>query len=71
VCTHSSAVRAQGLAWGSTKTHQRREVPVPRFLVAESAEHMTGDHPDDLAFAGIRKGQPLCVSTFSAAARRP
>ena len=66
-------VQGQGLVWGTTKTHQRREVPVPRFLVDQLAEHMAGKQPEDLAFAGIRNHQPLRVSTFrtafSAAAR--
>ena len=66
-------VQGQGLVWGSTKTHQRREVPIPRFLAAELAQHMNGKQPEDLAFAGIRNGQALRVSTFrtsfSAAAR--
>ena len=66
-------VQGQGLVWGSTKTHQRREVPIPRFLSDELAEQVKGKHPDDLVFAGIRNGQPLRVSTFrtafSAAAR--
>jgi integrase len=66
-------VQGQGLVWGTTKTYQRREVPLPRFLVDELAEHISGRRPDDLVFAGIRSGQPLRVSTFrtsfSAAAR--
>ena len=66
-------VQGQGLVWGTTKTHQRREVPIPRFLVDELAEHIKGKQPDDLVFAGIRNHQPLRVSTFrtafSAAAR--
>jgi integrase len=66
-------VQGQGLVWGSTKTHQRREVPIPRFLAGELSEHVTGKQPDNLVFAGIRNGQPLRVSTFrtafSAAAR--
>lgn len=66
-------VQGQGLVWGSTKTHQRREVPIPRFLTAELSEHVMGKQPDDLVFVGIRNGQPLRVSTFrtafSAAAR--
>ena len=57
-------VQGQGLVWGTTKTHQRREVPIPRFLAAELAEHVKGKKPDDLVFAGIRNGQPLRVSTF-------
>ncbi|GAB2459691.1 hypothetical protein GCM10027062_44180 [Nocardioides hungaricus] len=66
-------VQGQGLVWGATKTHQRREVPIPRFLGVELAEHIHGMHQDNLVFAGIRNGQPLRVSTFrtafSAAAR--
>jgi integrase len=66
-------VQGQGLVWGTPKTHQRREVPIPRFLAAELAAHVAGRRPDDLVFAGIRNGQPLRVSTFrtafSAAAR--
>ncbi|GAA4726247.1 hypothetical protein GCM10023350_06220 [Nocardioides endophyticus] len=66
-------VQGQGLVWGTPKTHQRREVPIPRFLSAELADHIVGRKPDDLVFAGIRNGQPLRVSTFrtafSAAAR--
>lgn len=66
-------VQGQGLVWGSTKTHQRREVPIPRFLTAELAQHVEAKGPDDLVFAGIRNAQPLRVSTFrtsfSAAAR--
>ncbi len=60
-------VQGQGLVWGTTKTHQRREVPIPRFLAEELAEHIEGKQPDDLVFAGIRNGQPLRVSTFRTA----
>jgi integrase len=60
-------VQGQGLVWGATKTHQRREVPIPRFLTAELAAHVQGKRPDDLVFAGIRNGQPLRVSTFRTA----
>jgi integrase len=66
-------VQGQGLVWGSTKTHQRREVPIPQFLATKLAEHVRSKKVDDLVFAGIRAGQPLRVSTFrtpfSAAAR--
>jgi integrase len=66
-------VQGRGLVWGNPKTHQRREVPIPRFLAAELAAHVAGKQPDDLVFPGIRNGQPLRVSTFrtafSAAAR--
>ena len=60
-------VQGQGLVWGTPKTHQRREVPIPRFLAAELAEHVRDKRPDDLVFPGIRNGQPLRVSTFRAA----
>ena len=63
-------VQGQGLVWGTPKTHQRREVPIPRFLVAELAEHIAGKEPDDLVFAGIRNGQPLRVSTFRTRVQR-
>jgi len=60
-------VQGQGLVWGTTKTHQRREVPIPRFLAEELAEYIEGKQSDDLVFAGIRNGQPLRVSTFRTA----
>jgi integrase len=60
-------VQGQGLVWGTPKTHQRREVPIPRFLLVKLAEHVRGKEPDDLVFAGIRNGQPLRVSTFRSA----
>ena len=57
-------IAGQGLVWGTPKTHQRREVPIPNFLVAELREHVAGKRPDQLVFASIRTGQPLRVSTF-------
>ena len=51
----------------------RREVPSPRFLVDELAEHMMGKQPEDLAFAGIRNPSTTASqhlrTAFSAAAR--
>ncbi len=60
-------VQGQGLVWGTPNTHQRREVPIPRFLAAELAGHVADRNPDDLVFAGIRNGRPLRVSTFRTA----
>jgi len=60
-------VQGLGLVWGTPKTHQRREVPIPKFLAADLAHHLHGKQPDDLVFAGIRRGQPLRVSTFRTA----
>ena len=57
-------VQGLGLVWGTDKTHQRREVPIPQLLATELAEHVADKQPDDLVFAGIRNGQPLRVSTF-------
>ena len=66
-------VQGLGLVWGTPKTLQRREVPIPSFLVTEIAEHVSHKEPDDLVFAGIRNGQPLRASTlrtsFTAAAK--
>jgi len=57
-------VQGQGLVWGTPKTHQRRDVPIPPFLSAELAVLIRDKEPDDLVFGGIRNGQPLRVSTF-------
>jgi integrase len=35
---------------GTTKTHQRRSVPIPRFLADELADHLAGKAPGDLVF---------------------
>ena len=60
-------VQGQGLVWGTPKTNERRDVPIPRFLAAEPADYVRGKQPGDLVFPGIRTGQPLRVSTFRAA----
>lgn len=51
------------LAWGTPKGHERREVPIPRFLVDELAAHVAGRGRDDLAFPGV-KGAVLRVRVF-------
>lgn len=38
------------LVWGSTKNHERRSVPVPKFLVADLSAHLEGKSADDLLF---------------------
>jgi integrase len=58
-------VQGKGLVWGTPKTHERREVPIPPFLSEELTSLLEGKEPDDLVFAGIRNGEPLRVSTFS------
>lgn len=42
---------------GAPKTHQRRAVPIPRFLVDELAAHVAGKAPDDFVFTSGRGGQ--------------
>jgi integrase len=53
--------------WGTRKDHTRREVPMPRFLIDELAEHIRGRSPDDLVFTGV-KGGPLRSKVFQEAA---
>jgi integrase len=42
--------------WGTPKGHERREVPVPRFLVDELAVHVAGKERDELVFTARRRG---------------
>ncbi len=55
------------MVWGPTKTHERREVPLPRFLVVILEGLMVGKGPDDLVFTGPN-GAVLRGSTFRARA---
>jgi integrase len=41
---------------GTTKNHERRSVPIPRFLADELAEHLVGKKPDDLVFTSPKGG---------------
>lgn len=52
--------------WGSPKGHERREVPIPRFLVDELAAHVTDKDRDALVFTGPRGGA-LRAQTFQRA----
>lgn len=51
------------LVWGNPKTHERRAVPVPRFVAAELADRIAGRGPDDLVFTSPR-GRVLRVRNF-------
>jgi integrase len=44
------------LVWGDPKNHQRRSVPIPRFLVDELDVLKAGKGPKDLLFIGARGG---------------
>jgi integrase len=48
------------LDWGLPKSHERRWVPVPRFLVDDLVVHLAGKSPDELAFTST-KGAVLRV----------
>lgn len=52
--------------WGTPKGHERREVPIPRFLVDELAVYVAGRDPTDLAFSGV-KGGALRAQAFQRA----
>jgi integrase len=54
--------------FGTPKSHERREVPIPPFLVEELTAHVTGRGPDDLVFPGVRSGGPLRAPVFRRAA---
>jgi integrase len=51
------------MTFGPTKGHERREVPIPRFLIDDLARHVEGKSPDDLVFAGQR-GAVMRSGTF-------
>jgi integrase len=51
------------LVEGAPKNHQRRSVPVPRFLVDELAAHIAGKRPDELVFTAPNGG-PLRNTNF-------
>jgi integrase len=49
--------------WGTPKGHERREVPLPRFLVDELAAHAASRSPNHLVFTG-QKGGALRAQVF-------
>ncbi len=64
-----SVVEVDGrLVWGTPKTHERRSVPLPRFLADQLAVHVSGKQRDDLLFAGLRGGGVLRNRVFRRAA---
>jgi integrase len=44
------------LAWGPTKSHEARSVPIPKFLADEMAAHMAGRTGDALVFPATGGG---------------
>ena len=55
------------MTWGTTKGHERREVPIPPFLVEELSVHVAGKARDELVFVGVR-GAVMRAQTFQRAA---
>ncbi len=51
------------LVEGTPQNHQRRSVPIPRFLVDELAAHVAGRRPDELVFTAPNGG-PLRNTNF-------
>lgn len=49
-------VNGSRLAWGTPTTHERRTVPIPRFLIDDLAIALAGTTRDDLAFPGSKGG---------------
>ena len=64
-----TVVQGKGLVWGTPKSHERRQVPIPRFLVAELQAHIAGKEGGNLVFTGVRGGGPLRATIFRAGFR--
>jgi integrase len=52
-----------GMVFGPTKGHERREVPLPAFLLDDLARQVAGKAPADLVFTGAR-GAVMRTGTF-------
>jgi integrase len=63
-------VSGRGLVWGTPKGHERRDVPIHRFLVDELAVHVAGQPAEALVFTAPRGGT-LRVRNFRRAALDP
>ena len=50
--------------WGTPKGHERRDVPIPPFLIDELAGLVAGRGRDELVFPGVRGGGPLRAPVF-------
>jgi integrase len=59
-----TVVQRRGQVWGTPKSHEQREVPIPRFLIDDLAEHVRGKSRDDFVFAGVRSGTAMRAAVF-------
>jgi integrase len=55
------------MTFGPTKGHERREVPLPRFLLEDLPQHVAGRAPNDLVFT-CGRGAVMRSQTFQRAA---
>jgi integrase len=63
-------VGGRGLVWGTPKGHERRDVPIHRFLIDELAAHVAGKSADALVFSAPHGGT-LRVRNFRRSALDP
>jgi integrase len=70
VIAESVTVVGGAQVWGTPKGHERREVPIPRFLIDELAAHVAGKGSDDLVFTGV-KGGALRAQVFQRSVLKP
>ena len=55
------------MTFAPTKGHERREVPLPRFLIDDLAQQVAGKSSGPLVFTGVR-GAVMRSGTFRRAA---
>jgi integrase len=60
------------IVWGTPKSHERRSVPIPRFLADELMPHLAGRAGDDLVFTapagGVMRNRTARRAWFNRAA---
>ena len=57
-------VQGRRQVWGTPKSYEQRDVPIPRFLINDLAEHVRDKSRDDLVFTGVRSGTALRAAVF-------
>ena len=62
-----TVVQGRRQVWGTPKSYEQREVPIPRFLINDLAEHVRDKSRDDLVFTGVRSGTALRAASLAIA----
>jgi len=62
-----TVVQGRRQVWGTPKSYEQREVPIPRFLINDIAEHVRDKSRDDLVFTGVRSGTALRAASLAVA----